>query len=272
MKKLLACILVCASGVLLPACTPLSVLQTPSGADLSSVMVSPEQLASMPKVPTRIHPGDTLRIVRDAQDGATLDLRNLVDDSQTQNYQVRPDGTFSFRYAGTLEAAGKTPDELAAILRGKLDAYYREPGVTVNIVASPSSKVVIGGAVRNQVTLDVNVVANLEQAIFAAGGMAVSADPTRVALLRLDDKERYQVYIVRFDNVLQSQGSGGRTPIALQRGDIVFVPKSSAGESADGVELYFNQLLPFSRSVGVNLGVVKNLDSTAGSVTNINVK
>ena len=246
----------------------MSVLQTPQGSDLSMAYVTPEQLAQLPKVPTRIRAGDTLRIVRDAQDSATLDLRNLVDDSQSQTYVVRADGTFSFRYAGTVEAAGKTPDELAALLRSKLDAYYREPGVTVNILSSPTSKVVIGGAVRNPITIDLNTVANLEQAMFAAGGLAISADPSRLALLRLDDKDRYVVHFVDFSRVLQPTGQG-RASIALQRGDIVFVPKSSAGESADGVDLYINQLLPFSRSVGLSLG--KSLDNT-GSVTNINVK
>lgn len=243
----------------LSACTPLSVLETPNGADLQAATVTPEQLAAMPKVPTRIRPGDTLRIVRDAQDSASLDLRNLVEDSQTQLYVVRPDGSFSFRYAGTVDAAGKTPDELATLLRGKLDAYYRDPGVTVNIVSSPTSKVVIGGAVRNPLTLDLNAVANLEQAMFAAGGLAVSADPSRIALLRLDDKDRYQAYFIDFSRVLQS-GSAGRTSISLQRGDIVFVPKSSAGGSADGVDLYFNQLLPFSRSLGVGISGNVNLN------------
>lgn len=242
----------------LSACTPLSVLPTPQWDALDVAMVTPEQLSAMPKVPTRIRPGDTLRITRDAQDAASLDLRNLVDDSQTQNYLVRPDGTFSFRYAGQVEAAGKTPDELAAYLRAKLDVYYREPGVTVNIVASPTGKVVVGGAVRNPLTLDLHAVANLEQALFAAGGLAVSADPGRVALMRLDDKERYRVFFIDFSQVLMTTQGGGRASIPLQRGDIVFVPKSIAGGTADGIDLYINQLLPFSRSVGVTGNVNMN--------------
>jgi len=51
--------------------------------------------------------------------------------------------------------------------------------------------------------------------------------------------------------VLQPDAAG-RAAIALQRGDIVFVPKSNAGASADGVELYFNQLLPFTKAIGIN--------------------
>lgn len=237
---------------LLSACVPPGVLQAPRSFDVEPYMVTPAQLAAMPRVATRIRSGDVLRIVRDAQDTAGLDLRNLVDDSQTLNYVVRTDGTIAFRYAGRVEAAGKTPEELGEVLRAKLETYYREPGVTVNIVSSPSSKVVIGGAVRNPTALDVYAVSNLEQALFAVGGLLPSADPARLALLRLDEQERYQVHFIDFANVLQPQ-SGGRAAIALQRGDIVFVPKSIAGESADGVDLYFNQLLPFSRSLGVNV-------------------
>lgn len=262
MKKYLASTLIClVAATMLAACTPVSVLRTPSEAGVALPLLSPAQFASLPKTATRIRPGDTLRIVRDAQDGANMDLRNLVDDSQTQNYIVRSDGSFSFRYAGRVDAAGKTPDELALFLRGKLDTYYREPGVTVNIVASPSSKVVIGGAVRNPATIDLNAVANLEQALFATGGLLNSADPRRVALLRMDEQDRYQVYFLDFSGVLMPGGEG-HASVALARGDIVFVPKSSAGESADGVDLYFNQLLPFSRSLGVNFGVTKSLNSS----------
>lgn len=252
MNKTLASSLASLLAVLmLSACVPPGVLQAPQGFDVVPHMITPAQLAALPKVPTRVRAGDTLRIVRDAQDSASLDLRNLVDDSQTLNYVVRADGTIAFRYAGRIEAAGKTPEELADALRSKLAVYYREPGVTVNIVNSPSTKVVVGGAVRTPLTVDLYAVSNLEQALFAAGGLLPGADPARLALLRLDDQDRYRVHFIDFANVLQPD-TAGRAAIALQRGDIVFVPKSNAGASADGVELYFNQLLPFTKAIGIN--------------------
>jgi len=258
MNKSLASLLASLLAMLaLTACVPPGVLQAPQGFDIAPHMVTPAQLAALPKVPTRIRAGDTLRIVRDAQDSASLDLRNLVDDSQTLNYVVRADGTIAFRYAGRVEAAGKTPEELAEALRAKLAEYYREPGVTVNIITSPSSKVVVGGAVRTPLTVDVYAVSNLEQALFAAGGLLPGADPARLALLRLDDQDRYRLHFIDFSNVLQPQ-EAGRSAIPLQRGDIVFVPKSNAGASADGVDLYFNQLLPFSRALGVNATAAVN--------------
>jgi protein involved in polysaccharide export with SLBB domain len=241
-------ILIC---LLTAACTPMGNL-TPSRDAVQFRQLTPEDIVRMGKQPTRIHAGDMLRIVRDAQD-ASLDLRNLVEDSQTQLYVVRGDGSFSFRFAGRVEAAGLTPDELAQQLRTKLDPYYREPGVTVNIVSSPSSKVVIGGAVRAPGPLDMSAVATLEQGLFAAGGLLPSADPSHIALLRLDDAQRYQLYFVDLSQLLAHR-EGGAPTLAFQRGDILFVPKSSAGNAGDGVDVYINQLLPFSRSLGVSYG------------------
>jgi protein involved in polysaccharide export with SLBB domain len=238
-------------SLLIAACTPMGNL-VPSPEAVRARTLVPDDLRAQAAQPTRIHPGDTLRIVRDAQD-ANLDLRNLVEDSQTQLYTVRPDGSFSYRFAGRVEAAGKTPDELAQLLRGKLDAYYREPGVTVNIVSSPSSKVVIGGAVRTPGPLDMSAVATLQQGLFAAGGLLPSADASHVALLRLDAEQRYQLYFFDMSRLLDNQG-GTPPTLAFQRGDILFVPKSIAGNAADGVEVYINQLLPFSRSLGVSYG------------------
>lgn len=209
-----------------------------------------DELAKLAKAPTRIYPGDTLRIVRDAQDAA-LDLRNLVEDSQTQLYVVRPDGTFSYRFAGRVEAAGKTPDELAQAMRDKLSAVYREPGVTINIVSSPSSKVVVGGAVRTPGAVDMSAVATLQQGLFAAGGMLPAADASHIALLRLDDQQRYRLYFLDLSRMLDPSAPSATT-VAFQRGDILFVPKSTAGNMGDGVEVYINQLLPFTRSLGVS--------------------
>ncbi|RZI82292.1 MAG: polysaccharide export protein [Rubrivivax sp.] len=252
--KLFFTVVLC--GLLAAACTPMGSLVAPSGPAYRHHLITPQALARLPKAATRVRPGDTLRILRDAQDSA-VDVRSLVEDSQSQNYTVRSDGSFSYRYAGRIDAAGKTPDEIAQVLRAKLESTYREPGVTVNVVASPSSKVVIGGAVRTPGPLDVNAVATLEQALFTAGGFLPAANPQAVALLRLDEQGAYQLYFLDMSTLIRP-AAGGRTAVALQRGDIVFVPKSTAGNAADGVDLYFNQLLPFTRTLGI--GFTQKID------------
>lgn len=244
--------LACTGAALLAACTPPGTLVPPPADTVAAWRLTPERAAEMGRAPTRIQAGDTLRVMRDAQNVAVLDIRSLVDDSQQSLYQVRPDGSFSFRYVGRVEAAGKTPDEVAATITQALEPYYLEPRVTVNIVASPSSRVVVGGAVRTPGPLDLNAVATLEQALFAAGGVLPSADLGNVALLRMDEAGRYRVWFMDLAGFLQPTPEG-RPTLAFQRGDILFVPQSAAGRAGDGVEVYFNQLLPFARSFGVSV-------------------
>lgn len=243
---------VLAALMAMAGCTPPGTLVPPPADTVAAWRLTPQKAAEMGRAPTRIQPGDTLRILRDAQNVAVLDIRNLVDDSQQSLYPVRPDGSFSFRYVGRVDAAGKTPDEVASEIARGLEPYYREPRVTVNIISSPSSRVVVGGAVRTPGPLDLNAVATLEQALFAAGGVLPSADLANVALLRLDEAGRYRVWFMDLASFLQPTADG-RPTLAFQRGDILFVPQSAAGRAGDGVEVYFNQLLPFARSFGVSV-------------------
>lgn len=263
MKKYLATVVIC---LLATACTPMGTLVPPGGEAFRARLLKPEDLAKLPLLPTRVRAGDTLRIVPDSQP-ATMDLRNLVEDAQSQNYVVRGDGSFSYRFIGRVEAAGKTPDELAAEMRSRLDAYYREPGVTINITSSPSNRVIVAGAVRNPLPIDLGALVSVEQAIFAAGGLMPAADPRMVSLLRMDAQDRYQVYFVDLSKMLEPTEQG-RASLSFQRGDIIFVPKSTAGNMADGIDVYINQLLPFSRAVGLNFS--KNIGSNDSTVTTIN--
>lgn len=259
MMKYLATVAIC---LLAAACTPMGTLVPPRGEAFQARLLKPEDLAKLPHLPTRIRAGDVLRIVPDSQP-ATMDLRNLVEDAQSMNYVVRPDGSFSYRFIGRVEAAGKTPDELAAEMKGRLDAYYREPGVTINITSSPSNRVIVAGAVRNPVPIELGALVSIEQAIFAAGGLMPAADPRMVAFMRMDEHERYQVYFIDLSKMLEPTEQG-RATLAFQRGDIIFVPKSSAGNAADGVDVYINQLLPFSRAVGVNFS--RNIGSNDSTI------
>ncbi|EPN67136.1 lipoprotein PslD [Pseudomonas syringae pv. actinidiae ICMP 19079] len=111
----------------------------------------------------------------------------------------------------------------------------------------------VGGAVRNSVTLPINVATNLNQAILGAGGVALDADAGQVALLRQEENGLYKTYFFDYSKFLWADAGGMTAPVLLKRGDIVFVPKSTVGNKVDGVSLYFNQLIPFAKSIGLGL-------------------
>ncbi|MCO3239534.1 glycosyltransferase [Pseudomonas aeruginosa] len=144
-------------------------------------------------------------------------------------------------------------------LTTKLAPIYREPRVTVNINQAPGNTVFVGGAVRNPSAVPIPAANNMEQAILGAGGILPVGDARRVALMREDSEGRYHAYFLDFSQLMKI-GPEGRKPLAMQRGDIVFVPKSMVGDRIEGVDVYLNQLLPFAKSIGVGVSYTVNND------------
>ncbi len=69
----------------------------------------------------RLAPGDRISV-------------SVVDEPKlSTQYYVRPDGTFSFPWLDEVQAGGKTPRQVADILREGLLAYMKDPQVTVNL-------------------------------------------------------------------------------------------------------------------------------------------
>lgn len=249
--------LLLASVLLLCACNTPARIGLPESPEIQAAQAAGRALAGQPLPPERIHAGDTLRIVRNTGEAPSISAFTANSIYELTLFPVLNDGTFSYPYIGSVKAAGLTVPQLTQVLEDKLAPVYRETALTINISQAPSNMVFVGGAVRNPANLPVAVVTNLEQALVGAGGINADADARLVALLRQGDDGLYKTYFFDYSKLLYA-GSGGPTaPVLLQRGDVVFVPKSSVGNKIDGVNLYFNQLIPFSKSLG--FGVNYNL-------------
>ncbi|HEX8595891.1 MAG TPA: polysaccharide biosynthesis/export family protein [Pseudomonas sp.] len=256
MKKLVLAL----SVLMIGACTtPARVGLPDSYAEIEAGKAAGRALAGKPLPPQRIRAGDTLRIVRNTGEAPSISAFTANTLYELTLFQVLNDGTFTYPYIGTVKAAGLTLPQLTAQLQSKLQDVYRETALTINISQSPGNNVFVGGAVRNTVSLSVSLATTLEQAIVGAGGVAGDGDARLVALLRQEDDGVYKTYFFDFSKFLWADSAGPRGPVLLQRGDVVFVPKSSVGDKVDGVNLYFNQLIPFAKSLG--LGVNYDLRS-----------
>ncbi|MCX7207035.1 MAG: polysaccharide export protein [Proteobacteria bacterium] len=247
----------CITLFCLSACSTPSSLLLPEQSVLDERRIELHDISQLPPPVTRIMNGDTLRIVRDAQTPAEKDEMVL--------FFVRPDGTFSYPFVGLLHAAQRSPEEVATEISDKLAAVYRYPKVTVNIAIAPGNRVFVGGAVRNPSAFELTAAASIEQAIIGAGGILPTADSEHIALLRMDATGLYQVYFTDFSQFLLAKSQ--RRGVMLQRGDIVFVPKSALGNAIEGVDLYFNQLIPFSKGIGI--GFSYDLNKSSGSSTTV---
>lgn len=245
-------ILMLSSFVLLCACGLPGKVALPDDNVLSAGHRAGEALAGKPLPTERIRAGDTLRIVRNTGEAPSISAFTANSIYELTLFVVRTDGTFSYPYIGSVKAAGLTPDELTLILEKRLTVIYQDPSLTINFSQTPSNTVYVGGSVRTPTTLPVTVATTLEQAIVGAGGVLPVADNRNVALLRQEDDGRYKTYFFDYRNFM-ALGDGMRAPVLLQRGDVIFVPKSHVGNGIEWVDLYLNQLIPFSKSIGVGV-------------------
>ncbi len=95
----------------------------------------------------------------------TLSAFNVATIYELTLYTVLNDGSIYYPFIGRIQAAHRTPQEIANELTTKLAPIYREPRVTVNINQAPGNTVFVGGAVRNPPAVPIPAANNMEQAI-----------------------------------------------------------------------------------------------------------
>ncbi len=245
----------------LAACNTPARIETPDDQAIEDGKRALDQLALLPPAVERIRIGDQLRIVRDAGEMPTLSAFNVSTIYELTLYTVQNDGKINYPFLGPIQVARRTPAEVAADLSKSLAPVYREPRVTVNINQAPGNSVIVGGAVNNPTAVQIATANTLEQAIIGAGGVSHVGNASTVALLREDAQGAYHAYFLDFSQFLKT-GASGRKPVPLQRGDVVFVPKSNVGERIQGVDTYMNQLIPFTKSIGVGYNYTRTSGGT----------
>ncbi len=256
---------------MLGACSNQAKVPLPDSDVLKAAHQAGEALAGQPLPPERIRAGDTLRIVRNTGEAPSISAFTANSIYELTLFPVQNDGTFAYPYVGQIKASGLTTEELTKVLQVKLEKIYRETSLTININAAPSNTVFIGGAVQTPTTLPVTVATTLEQAIIGAGGVRSVADSGNVALMRQEQNGQYKTYF--FDYASSLSANNGKGPVLLQRGDVIFVPKSHVGNGIEWVDLYLNQLIPFNKSIGLGLtydlrgATTQKVNSTTTNIT-----
>jgi polysaccharide biosynthesis/export protein len=141
---------------------------------------------------------------------------------------VRPDGKITVPLIGDVVAGGKTPEEVAAEVKDKLQAYVRDPQVAVILTELRSheylSRVRVTGAVRTPVSLPYRQGMTVLDAVLAAGGTTEFAAPDRTELYRKDG-DTTKSYAVQLGNILQQGELTTNYPV--QPGDVITVPQRS---------------------------------------------
>ena len=133
---------------------------------------------------------------------------------------VRPDGMISIDLVGDIPAAGRTPDEVANDIEGRISRYKRDAVVTVALTQSLSTEITVLGEVGRPSTFPLNRETRLVEAIGMVGGPRAYAAKDRIRIIRFVDGQT-KIYVTDLSAIEQGDLS---TNYLLQGGDVIVVP------------------------------------------------
>ncbi len=137
-------------------------------------------------------------------------------------FRLDADGTVQFPLVGTIQAAGLSPGQFAEKLTEQLRAgFIRNPQVTVLLKELNSKRVIVFGQVARPGTFPFQEGMTIVQALTMAGGFKDLADQNKTVLTR-----RVEGAEKRFVVPVEAIGLGREPNLALQPGDIIFVPET----------------------------------------------
>jgi polysaccharide export outer membrane protein len=162
----------------------------------------------------RIGPGDVLQIF--VWDHADLSV----------NVQVRPDGKISTPLVEDLQAAGRTPTELARDIEVVLMGFVRAPVVTVimqGFVGEGQQQIRVVGQAVSPKALQYRQGMTVLDVMIEVGGLSEFAAGNRAKIIRKSNGGQTEIR-VRLDDLL-NDGKIGEN-VNMLPGDVLIIPES----------------------------------------------
>jgi len=139
---------------------------------------------------------------------------------------VRPDGRVTLPLVEDLQAAGKTPQQLARDIEEALGEYILDPIVTVSVgsfVGPFDQQIRIVGEASRPQAIPYRAQMTVLDVMIAVGGLTEFADGNRTTLVREVDGKQMK-YRVRLDDLLQEGDITAN--VAVMPGDVIIIPES----------------------------------------------
>lgn len=162
----------------------------------------------------------------------------------TRTLRVAPDGRIALPLIGNVMAADRSLTDLQQGLSAAYASQLVRPVIEVTLRQAGPIRVWVDGEVRTPGVIEMVGDLDAYQAVVQAGGLMPSARPDSVALIRRGPGGS------RMMRVIDLRPRRAEV-VALRRGDIVFVPRSTLGELA----AFFTQVrsaLPVGFSYAIN--------------------
>jgi polysaccharide export outer membrane protein len=184
------------------------------GCGGSDVVKSADSAAAGASAEYRIGPGDEIQIY----------VWNHPELSVT--VPVRPDGMVSSPLVENIQAAGKTPSQLARDIEKVLSEFVRNP--TVNVIVTRAEGAlsdqirVVGQAARPQ-AIPYRAGMTLLDAMIEVGGLGEFAAGNRARLVRRQGAETIEIKL-RLKDLMNDGDMKANMP--LQPGDVIIIPET----------------------------------------------
>jgi len=185
--------------------------------------------------------------------------------SSTPQAMVAPDGTITLPLVGEVSVAGLTREQATRLLTRKLQKYYRGPSVTVSLVQKHPETVVLSGFLNHTGVLDYRPGLHLLDALAQMGGAMPSADATRAVLTHSDGTK------VPLDLSHPETKAGTEVDLALQPGDILYIPQQEGKVSVtgDGIKqpgsIYYKENLTLLDAINASGGAITETGDLPGA-------
>ncbi|MGO9614915.1 MAG: polysaccharide biosynthesis/export family protein [Bryobacteraceae bacterium] len=154
-----------------------------------------------------------------AEDLLAINVWKEADISRT--VPVRPDGKISLPLLNDVQAAGLTPEQLAASIRDGLKKYIDDPVVTVIVTTVNSRRVYVMGEVSHPGVVPLTHGMTVLQALASAGSFTQFANVKGIYLLRSENGKQVK-YPFNYKAVLKGQNT--EQNLELKPGDTIVVP------------------------------------------------
>jgi len=150
-----------------------------------------------------------------------LDINVWKEPELSRTVPVRPDGRISLPLLKDVQAAGLTPNQLAAHITQGLTEFIAGPDVTVIVTTTNSQRIYIVGEMMRPGTYPLSPGMTVLQALSNAGGFTQFASTKNIYVLR-QENEKPVKFPFNFKEVIK--GKRSEQNISLKTGDTIIVP------------------------------------------------
>ncbi len=165
---------------------------------------------------------------------------------------VGPDGRVQMPLAPPVMAANLTIGQLKQRLRAALSRQLVRPDVEITPRAFGSQRIYVGGEVGQPGVFELTGQIGVMEAVMMAGGFRNTARTSKVVLIRRHPDGGPMMKVINLKSVLHKGAAADMVP--LQRGDVVYVPRSGIANIGLFMQQYIRDALPFSFSLSYYLG------------------